>query len=137
MKPARALAYVALLAPMASFAQVSYSQARIEPPLLHVCAEKQVSLYDRKAFLDMDKAQIDRERDAIAREGEALAAELRNLDNGNTAAVRAYNNRSADHNRRVAVHNGYVAEMNRAAALLNGDSADFMAYCSNLRFSRR
>jgi hypothetical protein len=137
MKPARAVAYVALLAPLASFAQVSYSRATIEPPRLHVCAEQQVSLYDRKAFLDMDKLQIDREREAIAREGEALAAEMRNLDNSNTAAVDAYNARSADHNRRVAVHNGYVAEMNRAAALLNGDSADFMAYCNTLRFSRR
>lgn len=137
MNPARALALIVVLAPVASFAQVSYSRARIEPPRLHVCAERQVTLADRKAYLDMDKAAIDAERAAIARDGARLAEELRNLDNRDTAAVAAYNARSADHNRRVEVHNGYVGEMNRAAALLTGEAADFNAYCNTLRFSTR
>jgi chromosome segregation ATPase len=132
------MAFMVLLTPAAAFAQVSYSQARIEPPpRLHVCADQQVSLADRKAYLDTDKAELDRERDAIAREGARLADGIRSLDNTNTAAVAAYNARSADHNRHVESYNGRVAEMNRAAALLTGDSADFNAYCNTLRFSRR
>lgn len=137
MNPARVLTVVMLVTPVASIAQVSYSQARIEPPRLHVCAERQASLAERKVYLDMDKSAIDRERDAIALESARLAVELRNLDSRNPAAVESYNARSADHNRRVEIHNGYVGEMNRAAALLTGEAADFNAYCSTLRFSRR
>ena len=136
------LAFVAALAPAAAMAQSSVSQARIvpapvEPPRLHVCAEQQASLYDRKAYLDIDKAELDRERDSIARESARLASDMRGLDTRDTAAVAAYNARSADHNSRVENYNGRVAEMNRAAALLTGDSADFVAYCNTLRFSRR
>jgi len=137
MNPSRAIAFLVLLVPAASIAQVSYSRARIEPPLLHVCNEQQASLAERKSYLDMDKAQIDRENESIAGNAARLASELRSLDNRDTAAVAAYNARQQDHNRRVEIHNGYVAEMNRAAALLTGDGADFMAYCGNLRFSRR
>jgi hypothetical protein len=49
--------------------------------------------------------------------------------------VADYNARSADHNNRVAAHNRRVSDMNAAAALLNGDSADMVAYC-NLRTYR-
>jgi ribosome-binding ATPase YchF (GTP1/OBG family) len=137
MNPTRAIALMALMLPAASIAQVSYSRATIEAPLLYVCNERQASLAERKAYLDMDKAQIDRENARIARDGARLAAELRSLDNRDTAAVAAYNARQEEHNRRVEIHNGYVAEMNRAASLLTGDGVDFMAYCGNLRFSRR
>lgn len=148
MSPVRGMVCLALFAPVAALAQVSqsrvaiepapsYSVVRIEPPRLHVCAAQQVSLADRKAYLDLDKAAIDAERAAIARDGDTLAAELRALDNRDSAAVAAHTERTAQHNARVAVHNGHVEEMNRAVALLTGDAAAFNAHCSTLRYSRR
>ena len=139
--PLLVLAFV----PAAALAEVSYSRAEIvpaprvavAPQRLHVCDLQQGDLYARKAAIDDDHRYIDRERDAIDREAAALADELRNLNNADTAAVAAYNARSAAHNRRVADHNQYVAATNRAASLLNGDSADFLAYCNTLRLSRR
>lgn len=131
------------LAPAAALADVSYSHVDIVPPARvvvvrpHVCDLQQSDLYARKAALDDDQRYIDRERDAIDREAAALARELRNLDNTDTAAVAAYNARSDAHNRRVAEHNQYVAASNRAAALLNGDSAEFLSYCNTLRLTRR
>lgn len=133
------------LAPAAALADVSYSRAEIVPPArvavvpqrLHVCDLQQNDLYARKAAIDDDQRYIDRERDAIDREAGQLADELRNLNNADATAVAAYNARSAAHNQRVADHNQYVAATNRAAALLNGDSADFLAYCNTLRLSRR
>lgn len=125
------------LAPAVSLAQTSYSRAGIAPPRLHVCGTEQVDLFQRKAALEADQAVIDRERDAIERAAASLAAEQRNLDSSDTAAVAAYNARSAAHNERVAAHNRYVNATNRAAALLNGDSAEFMRYCETLRYTRR
>lgn len=133
------------LAPAAAPAQTSYSRARIVPPAvvavapqrLYVCDQQQGDLYARKAAIDGDQRYIDSERAAIDREAAQLAEELRNLDSRDTAAVAAYNARSAAHNQRVEDHNQYVAATNRAAALLNGDSADFVTYCNTLRLSRR
>ena len=136
MKPT-SFALILALAPAAALAQVSVSRAVIDPPRLHVCAEQQASLADRKHFLDVDKAELDRERSEIARESARLASDLRALNTTDTTAVAAHNARSADHNSRVEAYNGRAAEMNRAAALLTGDSADFTAYCNTLRFSRR
>ena len=133
----RILAVVLSLAPAVALAQTSYSRARIVPPRLNVCDGQQDQLFDRKAALDVDHQVIDRERAAIERESVQLAAELRSLDNTDTAAVAAYNARSNAHNDRVAAHNQYVAATNRAGALLNGDSADFMRYCDTLRYSSR
>jgi hypothetical protein len=128
---------VVALAPAAALAQTSYSRAEIVGPRLNVCNVQEDRLWDRKALLDLDQQAIDRERDAIDRETRALADELRRLNNADTAAVAAYNARSDAHNRRVADHNAYVNATNRAAALLNGDSADFLQYCRTLRYARR
>jgi len=134
---ARVLPLILALAPSLALAQTAYSRAEIVPPRLNVCNVAQDRLYERKAALDMDQQAIDRERDAIEREGADLAAQLRLLASTDTAAVAAYNARSAAHNERVAAHNRYVNATNRAAALLNGDSAEFMRYCDTLRLSRR
>ena len=134
---ARSLAAAIVLAPTVALAQTSYSRAEITPPRLNVCSQQQGQLFDRKAALDMDQRAIDRERDGIEREASALAAELRGLNSQDTVAVAAYNARSAAHNDRVQAHNRYVAATNRAAALLTGDSADFMSYCDTLRYSLR
>jgi hypothetical protein len=126
-----------LATPVASsFADVSYSRARIAEPFpviqseLAACLDRRDSLADRKAFLDLEKKTIDRESDAIERTGATLAADLRALDNRDNAAVAAYNARSDEQNRRVAAHNRRVADMNSAASLYNGDSADMQAYCT-------
>jgi len=137
VKSALAMAMVALV-PLGALAQVSYSHAQLtdDAPYsrhaLRVCTDRNEQLADRKADLDQDKRDIDRESDAIARGGAMLADELRNLDSTDSAAVAAYNARSAGHNRFVAEHNARVADMNGAAAALNGDSADLMAYCDTL-----
>ena len=128
---------VVALAPVAALAQTSYSRAEITGPRLNVCNVQEDRLWDRKALLDLDQQAIDRERDAIDRETRGLADELRMLNNSDTAAVAAYNARSDAHNRRVADHNAYVTATNRAAALLNGDSADFLQYCRTLSYARR
>jgi hypothetical protein len=136
MKPLVLFA-IAALSPAVALAQTSYSRAEIVPPRLHVCGTGQADLYQRKAALDADQAAIDRERDAIEREAADLAAEQRALSSTDTTAVAAYNARSASHNERVAAHNRYVNATNHAAALLNGDSAEFMRYCDTLRYTRR
>jgi hypothetical protein len=142
MNAVRAITVLMLATPVASsFADVSYSRARIAEPFpvvqseLAACLDRRDSLADRKVFLDLEKKTIDREGDAIAAEGARLAANLASLDNRDTAAVAAYNARSDDQNRRVAAHNRRVADMNSAASLFNGDSADMAAYC-NWRASR-
>ncbi len=127
----------AALAPAVALAQTSYSRADIVPPRLNVCNVQQADLYQRKAALDLDQAAIDRERDAIDREGADLVVEQRALVSTDTAGVAAYNARSAAHNERVAAHNRYVNATNRAAALLNGDSVEFVRYCDTLRYTRR
>jgi hypothetical protein len=143
MKP-RTVLLLAALAPAMALAQTSYSRAEIVPrgePVLvqrvSVCDIQQADLYQRKAAIEADQRAIDRERNAIDREGADLAAEIRNLNSADTAAVAAYNARSDAHNRRVAEHNQFVKAANHAAALLNGDSADFIQYCSTLRYARR
>ena len=128
---------VVALAPVAALAQTSYSRAEIAGPRLNVCNVQEDRLWDRKALLDLDQQAIDREREAIDRETRALADEMRRLNNSDPAAVAAYNAHSDAHNQRVAEHNAYVNATNRAAALLNGDSADFLQYCRTLRYARR
>lgn len=128
---------VVALAPVAALAQTSYSRAEIVGPRLNVCNVQEDRLWDRKALLDLDQQAIDRERAAIDRETRALADELRLLNNSDTAAVATYNAHSDAHNQRVADHNAYVNATNHAAALLNGDSADFLQYCRTLRYVRR
>jgi hypothetical protein len=141
MNAARALTLLVLAAPAVSFAEVSYSHARIAAPFpvvqseLTACLDRRDSLADRKAFLDLEKNSIDREGDVIDREGTRLARDLRSLDNRDTIAVAAYNARSDEQNLRVAAHNRRVADMNSAASLFNGDAADMSAYC-NWRASR-
>lgn len=134
---ARILPLILALAPAAAIAQTAYSRAEIVQPRLNACDVRNDRLWDRKAALDMDQRVIDRERDAIEREASDLAARMRLLVSTDTAAVAAYNARSAAHNQRVADHNRYVNATNRAAALLNGDSAEFARYCDTLRLSRR
>ncbi len=131
------LCLVLALAPAAALAQTSYSRADIVAPRLNVCSQENGQLWDRKAGLDQDQRAIDRERDAIERTAAALATEMRGLDSSDSAAVAAYNARSAAHNERVQAHNAYVKATNRAAALLNGDSADFLAYCNTLSYTQR
>ena len=134
---ARILPLVLALAPAAALAQTAYSRAEILQPRLNVCDVQNDRLWDRKAALDQDQRAVDLERAAIEREGADLAAQLRILASTDTAGVAAYNARSAAHNERVAAHNRYVNATNRAAALLNGDSAEFTRYCDTLRVSRR
>ena len=134
---ARIIPLVIALAPVAALAQTSYSRAAIVGPRLSACDVQQGSLFDRKAALDLDQQGIGRERDAIERESGELQAELRALDNTNTAAVAAYNAHSDAHNDRVAMHNRYMVAANRAGVLLNGDSAEFMRYCDTLRYTQR
>ena len=139
MKAATLLAAAILAAPLAAVAQTSFSQARIAEPAVRAdygaCMDRSDSLADRRAFLDQERYAIDAAAADIARVGEDLRVELSHLPSSDTAAVAAYNARSADHNRRVAAHNRRVAEMNGAAAALNSDSADMLAYC-NLRTYR-
>jgi hypothetical protein len=125
------------LFPAAALAQTSVTRAQITGPRLNVCDAEHRELWDRKAALELDQRAIDRERDAIERESSMLAGELRALDSTDQPAVAAYNARSAAHNERVASHNRYLNATNRAAALLNGDSADFVGYCETLRVVRR
>ena len=141
MNATRTILALALSAPMLAAADVSYSRARIAEPFPVVqsdfaaCMDRRDSLADRKVFLDLEKKAIDREGDSIDREGARLAADLKALDNRDTAAVAAYNARSDAQNRRVEAHNRRVADMNSAASMFNGDSADMQAYC-NWRASR-
>ena len=135
------IALLALAAPSAALAQVSYSHAAITGPVVVpneaapyvVPAEPESSrctdLQQRKAVLDDEKVTYDRERDQLDAENAQLARELRNLDSTNPAAVAAYNAQSDDHNRRVAEHNRRVAEMNDAVAQLTTDLADAQPYC--------
>ncbi len=134
---ARIVFLAAALAPAVALAQTSYSRAEIAPPRLNVCSSEQGDLYQRKAALDADQAFIDRERDAIDREAARLADQQRLLVSTDTDGAAAYNARSAAHNERVAAHNRYVNATNRAAALLNGDSAEFLRYCDTLRYTKR
>jgi hypothetical protein len=135
MKPASAVAWLVLAVPGAALAVASHSEVTIarEAPIiqdsLRTCMARGDALGDRKAFLDDEKRLLDREGEAIARDGAALADELRRLQPTDTAAVGAYNVRSAEHNLHVAAHNRRVMDMNTAAASLNDASADMMAYC--------
>lgn len=140
MNPARALAVLILAVPAAAAAQVSYSQARIAgDPVYPVyradyraCLDGNDTLLDRRAFLEQERRDIERDGAAIEREGERLRVELSRLPSNDAVAVADYNRRSSEQNHRVAAHNRRVAEMNAAASMLNGDTADLMAYC-NLR----
>lgn len=126
------VAILVLAAPAAAMAQVSYSRAWIVEgrPLGSSCADREDSLYDRKALLDREKADNDAELAAIDREGALLEGELRQLDHTNVAAVEDYNARSDAHNRRVAAHNRRVAEMNGQVADLTADIDDSSNYCT-------
>jgi hypothetical protein len=136
------LAAVAAIAPLFAAADVTYSRVTIldeRPSLrgsLYVCNDRNASLWDRKAFLDRDKQELDRESHAIARETARLEGMLQNLDHRNVAAVEDYNQHSADLNKWVEAHNRRVNEMNQAAALLNADSADLVAYCDRVTVAR-
>jgi len=143
MTSTRVLAALALVAPLAAAAQVSYSQATITGERLffrdtpRVCAERNNQLWDRKALLDQDQRDLDRDTATLDRMKARLDADYRALDWGNNAAITAYNARSEEYNRLIAEHNGRVAQMNRAAALLNGDSADLVDYCNSVMIVRR
>jgi hypothetical protein len=127
------LAAIAVLAlPAAAMAQVSYSRAWIVEgrPVGSVCADREDSLFDRKATLDREKMDNDAELASIEREGAILQGELRQLDHTNARAVEDYNARSDAHNRRVAAHNRRVANMNAAVADLTADINDSASYCT-------
>jgi hypothetical protein len=142
MNSIRVLAAVAAIAPLFAAADVTYSRVTIldeRPSLrgsLYVCNDRNATLWDRKALLDRDKQELDREGAAIAREQARLDGMLHMLDRTNTAAVADYNQRSSEQNRWVEAHNRRVSEMNQAAALLNSDSADLMAYCDRVTVAR-
>ena len=143
MTSTRVLAALALVAPLSAAAQVSYSQATITGERLYfrdvprICAERNNQLWDRKALLDEDQRDLDRDSATLDRMKARLDADYRALDWSNNAAISAYNARSEEYNRLIGAHNGRVAQMNRAAALLNGDSADLVAYCDNVVTVRR
>jgi peptidoglycan hydrolase CwlO-like protein len=132
MDISKAVAILVLAVPSAALAQVSYSRAWIVEgrPLGSLCADREDSLYDRRAMLDREKADNDAELRAIEREGAVLEGELRQLDHTNVAAVEDYNARSDAHNRRVAAHNRRVAEMNAQVADLTADINDSSNYCT-------
>jgi hypothetical protein len=132
MDISKAVAILVLAVPSAALAQVSYSRAWIVEgrPLGSLCADREDSLYDRRAMLDREKADNDAELRAIEREGAMLEGELRQLDHTNVAAVEDYNARSDAHNRRVAAHNRRVAEMNAQVADLTADINDSSNYCT-------
>ncbi len=133
----RLLAALALAAPFAAAAQVSYPQATITGERLYfrdvprVCAERNSALWDRKALLDQDHRDLDRDGTTLDRIKARLDADYRALDWGNNAAIAAYNARSDEYNRLISGHNARVAHMNRAASMLNGDSADLVAFCNS------
>ena len=137
MTMTRLLAALALAAPLAATAQVSYSQATITGERLYfrdvprVCAERNHALWDRKALIDQDHRDLDRDGATFDRMKARLDADYRALDWGNNAAITAYNARSEEYNRLIAAHNARIANMNRAASLLNGDSADLVAFCNS------
>lgn len=136
MKPTHILAALSACVSAAAFAQPYYSpphplyDGTLSRSELRECMYRDDSLAVRHERIDREKAAVDAETDAIARAGAQLADELRNLDNGNTAAVAAYNARSAAHNERVHMHNRYVADVNERTALLNGDSARLDSLCA-------
>lgn len=137
MTSTRVLAALALLAPLAAAAQVSHSQATLTGERLYyrdvprICADRNVALWDRKALLDQDKHDLERDGATLDRVKSRLDADYRALDWGNSAAIAAYNARSEEYNRLISGHNQRVGHMNRAAAALNGDSADLVAYCNS------
>ena len=132
-----------MLAPLAAAAQVEQSRAVIVGngtfigERLHVCADRNDALWDRKVLLDQDKRDVDREGDALARMKSQIDDEMRRLDKTDAAGVAAYNARSAEQNRRVEAHNRRVAEMNGAVALLNADASEMTAYCNRLYVTGR
>ena len=134
MKPYRTLATLSLFVSTAALAQPYYSEPRNDGTLsrgeLRECMYRDESLAARHERIDREKATVDAETDAIARAGARLADELRNLDNASTAAVTAYNARSAQHNQQVLAHNRFVADVNERTARLNGDSARMDASCA-------
>jgi len=148
-----AIAMTTVLAPLAALAQTTYSHATITGPVpapvyvetvpvyvpgrLHMCEDRNDSLWDRKALLDRDRADVDREGREIARESTQVNEQLRTLDHGDTVAVAAYNVRSRSLNDRVDAHNRRVADLNGAVALLNADSADLTSYCNRIRYVSR
>ena len=143
MKPTIPLALAALAMPLAALAQVSHSQARIagQGPLTYseiaACNARYDALAQRKADIDDWHAELDAERRAIDDEAARLADEHARLDRTDAAAVADYNARSAEHNRRAAAYNGRAAEMNSAASLLNGQTADAMAWCNARGYTLR
>jgi hypothetical protein len=143
MRPTTVFALILAGLPVAALAQTSYSNAAVagQPPVLRegvrMCLERGDSLADRKAYLDQEKFAVDSDAAEIAREGARLADELRRLPATDAAGVAAYNARTAAHNRRVAAQNRRVADMNTAVSMLNGDSADMMAYCNVRTFRWR
>lgn len=134
---AKALLLLALGAPLAASAQVTYysNDFPLTREELRACMDRDASLRARQADVDSEKLDNDRERDAIDREGAILADELRHLDSMSPGAVASYNARTADHNARVQVHNRRIAEGNARAALVNGDQADMNSSCGSRRFS--
>src|SRR5438876_7429383 len=101
MKLTTTIAIAVFAAPLAASAQIEVSRATItgtavvRNDTLHVCAERNDTLWDRSALLDRDKQDIDRERRDIARLKAQLDEERRRLDATNAAAGADYNPRTA------------------------------------------
>ena len=135
LKAFKAALAAAIAAPLLAAAQVSISEVRIVPdPSLpldarRACIDRVNVLHDRRAVLDEEKLFVDRENEALAIAGERLAADLRALDNSDTAAVAAYNARSDEHNRRVEAQNRRVAQLNARVAAFNGDAGEATRSC--------
>jgi hypothetical protein len=133
----RILACIALAVPLATFAQTPVYRSgvpadRTFADSLRVCSERNESLWDRKALIDQDRRLLEHEDQSIARVRGELEEALRTLDNGNQAAVTAYNARSYELNKWVDAHNRRVAELNGAVALLNSNAREMLAYCDRI-----
>ncbi|MEO7743020.1 MAG: hypothetical protein ABIR98_08800 [Usitatibacter sp.] len=136
MKSHRILAMLPLFVSAAALAQAYYPDPHplydgaLTRDELRECMYRDESLAARQERIERDKAAADAETDAVAQAGTRLADELRDLDNGNLAAVASYNARSAEHNRWVHNHNRRIAELNARTASLNGDSARLDTLCA-------
>lgn len=144
MTSTRALAILALVAPLTAAAQVSYSQAVITGDAPHyrygyrtACDDRNDALWERKARLDAEQRDVDRDGANLEAMKSRLDDEYRYLDWANSAAIAEYNAQSREYNRLIQAHNRNVARMNGAADVLNNDSQALVQRCGGAIISSR
>jgi hypothetical protein len=114
-------------------AQAQYADA-LTLTDLRDCMARDEAMIAREARLGSWKLDADRDSEAIARAGAQLAEDQRRLDTRDTAAVAAFNARSAEHNRLVEAHNRRIGDLNTTTARVNYDRSELTALCGTRPF---